>query len=360
MSDSTAVLEYKCPCCDAPLKFNDEAQKMRCEFCDNELTIEAVKAYNEPPASDPEVQWQTPDTQWDSQEQESLQVFTCSACGGEIISDENTAATFCPYCENPTILPGRLSGGLKPDFVLPFKTSKEDAKAAFLKMCKGKPLLPKMFTEKHRIEKITGIYVPFWLYDCHCGMDAKFRGTKVRTWSDSRYHYTATSHFLVTRAAEAAFSRIPMDGSKKLDDAIMESIEPFDYSQMVDFDTAYLSGFFADKYDVEVESGHTRIKERAQETIYDTIRASCIGYSSIIPLSQNVHIDHGKAIYVLLPVWMLHTQYEGKTYVFAMNGQTGKMTGTLPICKKRSWSWFSGIAAGTAAVAALIQFLAQM
>ena len=57
---------------------------------------------------------------------------------------------------------------------------------------------------------------------------------------------------------------------------------------------------------------------------------------------------------------MLHTQYEGKTYVFAMNGQTGKMTGTLPICKKRSAAWFSGISAAVAAVAALIQFLAQM
>lgn len=360
MADSSAVLEYKCPCCDAPLKFSDEAQKMRCEFCDNELDIEAVREYNEVPASDSETNWESSDTQWDSEEQESLQVFTCSACGGEIISDDNTAATFCPYCENPTILPGRLSGGLKPDFVLPFKTGKEDAKAAFLKMCKGKPLLPKMFTEKHRIEKITGIYVPFWLYDCQCTMNAKFRGTKIRTWSDSKYHYTNTSYFLITRAAEASFNLIPMDGSKKLDDAIMESIEPFDYSQMVDFETAYLSGFFADKYDVEDREGHSRIKERAQNTIYESIRASCMGYASVVPLSQDVHIDHGKATYVLLPVWMLHTQYEGKTYVFAMNGQTGKITGTLPICKKRSAAWFSGISAVVAAFAALVQFLAQM
>ncbi len=360
MAEPTAVLEYKCPCCDAPLKFSDEAQKMRCEFCDNELSIEAVREYNEIPASDENTQWETPDSKWDSQEQEYLQVFTCSACGGEIISDENTAATFCPYCENPTILPGRLSGGLKPDYVLPFQTSKEDAKAEFMQMCKGKPLLPRMFTEKHRIEKITGIYVPFWLYDCQCSMNAKFRGTRVHTWSDIRYRYTRTDYYLLTRSANAAFTKIPMDGSRKLDDAIMESIEPFDYSQMVDFETAYLSGFFADKYDVEVEEGHARIKERAQNTIYETIRASCMGYASVVPLSQDVHIDHGKAIYVLLPVWMLHTQYEGKTYVFAMNGQTGKMTGNLPICKKRSAAWFGGISAVVSALAALVQFLAQL
>ena len=359
MNGANTVLEYKCPCCDAPLKFDDTLQKMRCEFCDNEVTIEAVREYNDV-GSDEEAQWEEPSAQWDSAEQESLQSFTCSACGGEIISDENTAATFCPYCENPTILPGRLSGGLKPDAVIPFKTSKEDAKSAFLKLCKGKPLLPKMFTEKQRIEMITGIYVPFWLYDCDCSMDAKFRATRIKTWSDSRYYYTKTEYYLLSRAAEASFSHIPMDGSKKLDDAIMESIEPFDYAQMVDFETAYLSGFFADKYDVQVDEGHSRIKERAQDTIYETIRQSCVGYSSLVPLSQNVHINHGKARYVLLPVWMLHTQYEGKTYVFAMNGQTGKMTGTLPVCKKRSAAWFGGISAAVTALAALIQFLVQM
>lgn len=359
MADTGTVLEYKCPCCDAPLKFNEAAQNMRCEYCDNEVSVEAVLEYNEGSAGN-DAQWEEPEAQWEDGEQDTLQTFTCSACGGEIISDENTAATFCPYCENPTILTGRVSGGLKPDFVLPFKTSKEDAQAAFLRLCKGKPLLPKMFTEQQRIEKITGIYVPFWLYDCECSMHAKLRGTRVHTWSDARYRYTRTDHYLLTRAASASFANIPMDGSRKLDDTVMESIEPFDFSEMVDFETAYLSGFFADKYDVEVQEGHARIKERAQSTIYDTIRSSCIGYASVIPVSQDVRIDHGKAKYVLLPVWMLHTKYEDKTYVFAMNGQTGKMTGNLPICKKRSLGWFSGIAAGTAAVAALVQFLAQM
>ena len=359
MSQTSEALEYKCPCCDAGLKFNEADQKLNCEYCGNSFDLEAVEAYNHSQA-ETDGQWEEPETLWSGEEQAHMQVFACPACGGEIMSDENTAATFCPYCENPAILTSRLSGGLKPDGVIPFKTSKEDAKQAFLNLCKGKPLLPKMFTEQQRIEKITGIYVPFWLYDVSGRVDGTYKATRIRTWSDARYRYTKTDHFLLSRSVKGDFLKIPVDGSQKLDDAIMESVEPYDYSQMVDFNTAYLSGFFADKYDVGVKAGHPRVKERVSDTLTATMRESCIGYSSVVPVSTQVHIDQGKARYVLLPVWMLHTKYEDQTYVFAMNGQTGRMTGNLPVCRKRAALWFGAIAGGTALLAGLVQCLAQL
>lgn len=262
------------------------------------------------------------------------------------MTDEVTAATFCPYCGNPTILPGRISGGLKPDGVIPFKLGKEDAKAAFLQLCKGKPLLPKFFAQEQQVEKITGMYVPFWLYDCESDFFASYRATKVRHWSDSRYHYTKTSYFHLNRGAIADFSGIPMDGSRKMDDTVMESIEPYDYSQLVDFETAYLSGFLADKYDVQASDGESRIRERVTVSMDELIAPTLVGYNSVLPTVKKVNIHHSKAKYVLLPVWMLSTRYKGKTYTFAMNGQTGKMTGELPICPKRCWAWFGSIAAG--------------
>lgn len=356
MSDTSQVLEYKCPCCDAGLVFSQTAQKLKCDSCGNELNVEAVKEYNTIPAE--EFEWEeASSSQWSEGEQSALQSFICPACGGEILSDENTAATFCPFCENPAILMKRVSGGLKPDAVIPFQKGKEDAKAAFLQLCKGKPLLPKGFTSEQRVEKLTGIYVPFWLYNCGSSMDAKYRATRVHHWSDAHYNYTKTDYFLVNRGASAQFDGIPMDGSSKLDDAIMESIEPFDYSQMVDFDTAYLTGFFADKYDVEAKAGEERIRQRAGNTLDAMIAPSLVGYSTIIPLNRNQNIRHGKAKYVLLPVWMLHTKYKDKTYVFAMNGQTGKMTGTFPICPKRSAAWFAGICAAVTVLITLIQYL---
>ena len=201
------------------------------------------------------------------------------------------------------------------------------------------------------------MYVPFWLYECSGDMDGQYKATRVRHWSDSRYNYTKTDHYMLSRSAEAEFTGIPMDGSSKMDDTIMESIEPFDMTDAVDFNTAYLSGFLADKYDVEAKSGEERIRQRVSNTMDDLLSPSFAGYSSVIPSSKQLQVKHGKARYVLFPVWMLHTRYQDKTYVFAMNGQTGKMTGTLPIDKKRQWGWFGAVAAGVALLVSLIQWI---
>lgn len=360
MANPSTVIEYKCPCCDAPLIFGENTQKMTCEYCDNTFDLSTVQSYNEsiqtPDAQ--EFQWERPGQQDFSQEEQAhMQLFTCQTCGGELITDDQTAATFCPYCGNPTILPSRLAGTLKPDGVIPFKTTKEDAKAAFLKLCKGKPLLPKFFTEDQQVEKITGLYVPFWLYDCQADFTGSFKATRIDTWSDAKYIYTKTNHYLLKRSAEAAFSGIPMDGSSKMEDDFMESIEPFDYSDLVDFDMAYLSGFLADRYDVPWESGQDRIRTRVERSIDDRIQQTTALYTSVVPTTRNLSVDHSKARYVLLPVWMLNTKYKDKTYTFAMNGQTGKMTGSFPICPKRSRAWFLGIWAAAAAVVSLIQML---
>lgn len=259
MEEQTRVLEYKCPCCNAGLHFGSDAQKLTCEYCGNTFDIDTVRAFNESqkPQDAEEFQWEQEQTEQFSEDEEStLRAFQCPSCGGEILCDENTAASFCPYCENPTIMPTRLSGGLKPDGVIPFKTGKEDAKAAFLRLCKGKPLLPKGFTSEQRLEKITGMYVPFWLYDCAADFSGSYKATRIHTWSDSKYEYTKTDHFLLKRDAAADFVGIPMDGSTKMEDAFMESIEPFDYKQLTSFDMAYLTGYLADKYDVPSETAN--------------------------------------------------------------------------------------------------------
>ena len=350
------VMEYKCPCCGAGLKFGNTTQNMICDYCDNEFELETVKAYSVSAEQPNTVEFNIADSsaEWTAEDSVGILNFVCPSCGGEIMTDENTAATFCPYCENPTILTGRVAGGLKPDAVIPFKTNKEDAKAAFLKLCKGKPLLPKFFTERQRIEKISGVYVPFWLYDCNCSLNGQYKATRVRTWSDAKYDYTKTDHYLLTRASSAQFTKIPMDASVKMDNALMESIEPFDYSQIVDFDTAYLSGYLADKYDVESKDGQERVRQRIDQSMDDLLQSSFIGYTTVLPSSKQLKVDHGSAKYVLLPVWMLHTRYEDKTYTFAMNGQSGKMTGTFPISKGRAAAWFAGVMAGVSLVAGII------
>lgn len=360
MDQQTNVIEYKCPCCNAGLVFGSQVQQLTCEYCDNTFDIDTVRAFNESQAEQTEeaISWEPAEKiQWSESDQESLNAFQCPACGGEILTDDTTAATFCPFCDNPSILPARLSGSLKPDAVLPFRKSREDATAAFLQLCKGKPLLPKGFTSQQRLEKITGMYVPFWLYDCDADFTGSYKATRVHHWSDARYHYTRTEHFLLNRSGEAKFAGIPMDGSSKMEDSFMESIEPFDYSQMVPFEMAYLTGYLADKYDVPSEKGEERIRQRVEQSLQDQVQPSLLGYATVVPTNRQIQVHHSKAKYVLLPVWMLNTKYNGKIYTFAMNGQTGKMTGSLPVSRKRTAAWFAGICAGVTLLVHLFQMM---
>ena len=359
MAEPSTVLEYKCPCCGSPLAYSSNGTEMVmfCSSCGNNYDVEAIKEIPLDPGSKVDFQWGNyQSSSWSQEDQEEIRSFTCPSCAGEIITDATTAATFCPYCENPAIIPGRVLGGLKPDAVIPFKTTVEDAKAAFKKICQKKPLLPKDFTGKH-IDKITGVYVPYWLYDCQADGKASYNATRVSTWRDSKYRYTKTDHFLLNREGSALFTQIPMDASQKMDDTMMESLEPFDFSQLVDFKTAYLSGYLADKYDVQAENGEDRIRQRVESTFHKLLDDTCVGYASFSFASRNLNIHHSNAKYVLLPVWLLNVNYEGKLYTFAMNGQSGKMTGNLPVCKKTRNLWFAAIAGGVTAVAAIIQMI---
>ena len=358
MAINTAVQEYKCPCCDAPLVFGAGTQQMKCEYCDNTFDLDTVKvcAESDTLQDNTQLHWEeTSQQSWSDLDQTGLRSFVCDACGGELITDDHTAATFCPYCGNAAILPARVSGGVKPDGVIPFKTTKDDAEKAFLALCKGKPLLPKFFTKEQQIQKITGMYVPFWIYDCDADFNGTYKATRIHSWSDANYIYTKTDHYLLRRQADAAFSGIPFDGSTKMEDSFMESMEPFHYDDVVDFDAAYLSGYLADKYDVEAKDGENRIRQRVETSIDDQLQSSFLGYDTVIPTARQFRIDHSKAKYVLLPVWILNTKYGGKTYTFAMNGQTGKMTGSFPACPRKTAAWFCGIWAAATAIVSLIQ-----
>lgn len=179
----------------------------------------------------------------------------------------------------------------------------------------------------------------------------------MSNWSDSRYHYCKTDHYIAQRGASALFRGIPMDGSSKADDTFMESIEPFNYADLKDFDMAYLSGYLADKYDVPSEKGESRIRQRVDESMREQIRVSLSRYTTYQATSRNLRVNNSRARYVLLPVWMLNTNYRGKVYTFAMNGQTGKITGELPICPRRASTMFAAIFAGVTLLSSIARLI---
>ena len=339
--------EYKCPCCGGAIAFDSGIQKMKCPYCDTEFDMETLASYDDGlNGKQDNMNWETSaGGEWQEGETDGLRSYVCKSCGGEIVGDENTAATACPFCGNPVVMMGQLSGELKPDFVIPFKLDKKAAKAGLQKHLTGKRLLPKIFKDQNHIDEIKGIYVPFWLFDTEADAQVRYRATKVRTWSDSDYDYTETSHFLVRRGGSIAFENVPVDGSSKMADDLMESIEPYNFADAVDFQTAYLAGYFADKYDVTAEQSAERANERVKRSTEEVFASTVKGYATVTTESSNIELHGGKAKYALYPVWLLNTTWNGNKYTFAMNGQTGKFVGDLPVDKAAARKWTLGLTA---------------
>lgn len=347
MSD---ILEYKCPNCGGTVNFDTSTQKMKCPFCDTEFDVSEVEQPNNE-ASD-EMQWDTDTgTRWQEGEDGNMSVFTCKSCGGEIVGDENTVSSTCPYCGNAVVMSGRISGMLKPDYIIPFKLDKKAAKEKLKSYVNSKKLAPNTFKSENRLEEIKGVYVPFWLFDSNINASINYEGTRVRTWRDNDYEYTETSFYDVYRQGNMSFMNIPVDGSNKMPDDLMESIEPYDFSEAVDFKSAYLAGYLADKYDVDMQASIPRANQRIKESAADTLGNTVQGYTSLIPRVTNVQLINGVSKYALFPVWLLKTKYKDQNYTFAMNGQTGKIIGNLPVDNGKLIGIFSGIAAVISVIA---------
>ena len=281
--------------------------------------------------------------QWQDGEAEGLRVYTCNTCGGEIVADETTGATECPFCSNPVIMTGQFAGALRPDLVIPFKLDKKAAIAALQSHYKGKVLLPKVFKDENHIKEVKGLYVPVWLFDTDADAYVSYKATRVRAWSDSQYHYTETRHYSVTRGGNIGFANVPVDGSTKMPDGHMDAIEPFDYEKMEPFSMAYLPGFLADKYDQDADTCAQRAQERCRNSAIAAMESTVTGYSGSTVEQANVQMHQGRVSYALLPVWMLSTRWQDKNYLFAMNGQTGKLVGDLPVSKGRLALLFAGV-----------------
>ena len=356
-----AVLqEFKCPCCDGAIEFDSSLQKMKCPYCGSEFEMETLQAYDAELNNQPEenMTWDTSaGSQWQEGESDGLRVYCCNTCGGEIVADETTGATECPFCGNPVIMTGQFAGSLRPDLVIPFKVDKKAAIAALQNHYKGKPLLPKVFKDQNHIKEVKGLYVPVWLFDTDANAFVRYRASRTRVWSDSQYRYTETSHFSVTRAGSIGFENVPVDGSTKMDDTLMESIEPFHIDEAVDFQTAYLSGFLADKYDVDAQTSIERANQRIKSSTETAFASTVQGYNTVVPVSSNINLQNGRAKYALYPVWILNTKWNDKNFTFGINGQTGKIAGDLPMDKGAFFKWFFGIAGAVAAAVFALSYL---
>lgn len=368
------ITNYKCPACTAPLHYGHASGKLECDYCGSSFSVEEIeklydeqnrKAENaaaeeekkqEEAAAKPEEEGfdlGDPGGEWGA-DARHMRAYSCPSCGAELICEATTAATSCPYCNNPTIIPGQFSGTKKPDLVIPFKLDKEAAIAALKRHYQGKPLLPRAFSDTNHIQEIKGVYVPFWLFDAEVNADMTFSARRSMVHNTPREIITETNHYMVHRNGTVHFEKVPVDASSKMPDGHMDAIEPFDYSELKPFSLSYLPGFLADKYDVDKEDSAKRADERCRNSAVQAIEQTVTGYESVNVTNQNISVKARNIKYALLPVWMLSTQWNGQNFLFAMNGQTGKLIGDLPTDKKKLALYCGGaFAAVTAAICLL-------
>lgn len=346
LTENNTVQQYKCPNCGASISFGADTQNMKCEYCDCEFDIQTLKEFNAIAEEEQkDLQWAHYDeghgnNEWAQGEKEEVKKYACQSCGGTLITDSVTVASKCPYCDSPIIVPSEMTGEYRPDLVLPFQVTREGAIEGFSKFLKDKKLLPNTFVDQNHIEEVTGIYVPFWLFDSKANGHITYKATRSRMWTMGEYRYTRTDFYMVKRGGVVDFANIPADGSSKMDDTMMESIEPFDFTKGVDFNTAYLSGYLAQNYDVTSENLVGRISERMGKSFEQLCSNTVHGYNTKTITNRNLNNTSDEIRYALLPVWILNTKYNGELYTFAMNGQTGKFVGNLPIDNMKAVKYF--------------------
>ena len=335
------VIHYKCPNCGSDMAFDAESGALSCGNCGRQDNIEDF--------SDEFIETVF--------EEDEAKEYHCNNCGANIVTDADTTATSCSFCGAAVVLADRVSGILAPSLVIPFTISKRQAEEAFIKWCRKGLLTPRGFMSASRIKKITGIYVPFWLYDLKNEAKIHAVGTRVRTYTRGEYIYTETKYYDVYRDLRIYFSRVPVDASEKMDDVLMDKLEPYHYSDLKDFKTPYLAGYIAEKYNYDAKELFPRVKEKMNKPLDDFIRSTVSGYTSVRYKNKNITTKSRKSLYTMLPVWMVYYDYEQSEHIFAMNGQTGKVVGKPPLSKGKIAAWFGGIAGGSFLLMKIISYI---
>lgn len=381
------TVNYKCPSCGGPLHFDSATGRLKCDYCLSVYSPDEIAALygDSPDAEEQEHQVEydektqadvptrkedevTVGGKWDAstipadwgEDSANMVAYSCPSCGGEVLAEASTAATSCPYCGNPTIIPAQLSGQMRPQYIIPFKLDKEAAMAAYRKHCKGKILLPKTFAAQSTVEKLRGIYVPFWLFNSRVSGDYSFLGEIASSRREGDYIVTRKRQFSIRRTLDVGYNGIPTDASRNMPDDLMDSLEPYDYAQMKTFTTSYLPGYLADRSDVSIEECSERAKTRAVESAQNIAFSDARKgpYTSVLPYGSKVSFEKGEVHYALLPVYILKVGWMGKNYLYAMNGETGKFVGDLPVDKGRFFTLFGSMSAVLLAVFyLLVQFI---
>lgn len=339
---------YKCPSCGAAMEFDSDTQKMKCPQCQRIMDVSEFDMDAADGNYDENTGFAGEGYEKESYDGEAtggtmnMKTYHCTSCGAELLADEYTSAVICSFCGNPSLVEDRLTGAYKPKRIIPFKINRDAAVDAYKKWVHKGPLTPAALKSQSTIEKISGLYVPFWLYDYKVEDRMIADAEKIRTIRRGNTEYTYHDHFYVYRDVEADFKKIPADASEKMEDGAMDKMEPYNYAELKDFEPAYLSGYLSERYNFMHQQMEERVNRRVDKYITELTRDTIAGYSSVNVRHNDIRRNNYNAEYALLPVWVLNCRYHGKDFQFMLNGQTGKIVADRPISKGKAFAWGVG------------------
>ena len=348
-----SIENYKCPSCGAPISFDPKTGGFKCDYCFSSYTEEELTKYMEDLKAKKGGSECSSSSESKSGNNGSVKQYHCNNCGAEVVVGDTSSTAFCYYCHSPVVLSDRLKGDFKPDKIIPFKIDKKEALKHFASWVQGKKYVPGDFTSNSTKEKITGIYLPHWQADVVANVDYHAVGLKISSWKSGNTEYTKTDKYKIERTGKIELDKFQELAFTKIDKPLINAISPYDLEEQKDFSQGYLAGFSSEQYDIKKEDVESVIKNRAEDYTKDLIQNSTDYGGSIEDEEDNTSYTVQNYNYVLLPSWILTYLYKGKTYVFAVNDQTGKATGELPVNKSKL-ALVSGIISGVLAALLLL------
>ncbi|MCR4791621.1 MAG: hypothetical protein K5871_02605 [Lachnospiraceae bacterium] len=319
---------FVCPNCGANINFDPGKQLLHCDFCDTDLSPDAVIQKD-----DAEEHTYTESEADESSEsgysEYTTTIYTCKECGGEILANDNTVATFCSYCGASTVLSSRVAKERAPEYIIPFRITKDQSAELYKKAVSKALYAPDYMKEDSTIEKLRGIYMPYWIYDFQEHRPAVLKGQKDHRSGD----YIIHEHFDISFNVDAQYKGLSYDASSQFSDTFSEAIAPFDFSTAVPFNTSYMSGFYADAADTEPSLYERQCRNIVTSEIYNqvakdpSVRSITLKKDS----SSNLTPEQTSSELGYFPVWFLSCRHKDRISYAVVNGQTGEVATDVPV-----------------------------
>ena len=316
---------FKCEECGGPMRYNPQTFSLVCDYCSRVINLSNEKSFEEINFFGVGAE----DLSW----QNETQNIKCINCGSENIVSKKEMSTVCPFCGSKQVVKYDAIPGMKPNRVIPFKLTSEQAKNCYHEIIRKKVFVPNKVKKMQLDLSINGVYIPSWTYDTNTftqyhGRLGK-RYTVVVGSGKNRRTVTKIRWFSIRGTKVLDFDDVLINSGNSLEQSELNQISPYDTNNSLEYDGGYLAGFHAEHYSLDVKSGFHIARGSMESSIKSAILRD-YHYDVVGSFSMQTYYNKVTYKYVLLPVWFGVLKYHKKFYRFIVNGENGRIKAQYP------------------------------